>query len=167
MKPHLPHNSMRGYFGWYLYDEMAKNDNIWVITCDLGYGLFDAISTDFNDRFVNVGASEQAGVGMAVGMALEGKIPVVYSITPFLLARPYETIRNYIDHESIPVKLIGSGRDDDYKHDGFSHDANDADIIVKGFPNIAEYWPERKEEMGWLVKDMLYNEKPSFVSLTR
>ena len=40
-------------------------------------------------------------MGMATGLALENKIPVVYSITPFIIYRPFEFIRNYLDHEKI------------------------------------------------------------------
>lgn len=167
MKPTKPHESQRGYFFWYLYDAMEKDPNIWVLTGDLGFGALDAIRDDFPERFVNCGAAEQGMLDIAVGLALTGKTVIAYSITPFLLARAYETIRNYIDHEQIPVKLIGSGRDRDYAHDGWSHDASDALGIIANFPNLVEYWPNTKEEMSWLVTNMLDNGKPSFVSLKR
>ncbi|MDO8657799.1 MAG: hypothetical protein Q7K55_03600, partial [Candidatus Levybacteria bacterium] len=108
------HDSMRGWFAYDLYNHMAKNENIWIITGDLGYKLFDYIRRDFPERFINTGAAEQAMIGIAIGLALDGKIPFVYSITTFLLYRPFETIRNYINYEKIPVKLIGSGRNKDY-----------------------------------------------------
>jgi transketolase C-terminal domain/subunit len=53
-------------------------------------------------------------MGTAVGMAMEGKIPIVYSITPFAIYRPFELIRNYLSHEQIPVKIVGGGRDKQY-----------------------------------------------------
>ena len=99
---------MRKAFSERLHLEMAKNKDIVVLTGDLGYGLWDRIRIDYQDRFFNVGSSEQLMMGMASGMAMEGKIPVVYSITPFLLYRPFEFIRNYVDHEKLPVKLIGA-----------------------------------------------------------
>lgn len=162
-----PHESQRGYFSYYLEKEMEKDSNIWVLTGDLGYGMWDSIKENYPDRFINCGAAEQAMLDIAVGLALTGKTVIAYSITPFLLARAYETIRLYIDHEEIPVKLIGSGRDKDYAHDGFSHDASDALGIIANFPNLVEYWPNTKEEMSWLVPNMLNNGKPTFVSLSR
>src|SRR5690349_11965372 len=114
------YESMRGWFAYELYLHMSQNENIWLLTGDLGFGMFDTIKSAFADRYVNVGASEQALVGIGAGLALKGKIPVVYSITPFLLYRPFETIRNYINQDQIPLKMIGSGRDRDYSHDGFS-----------------------------------------------
>src|SRR3989344_6223554 len=93
------HNSMRGWFAYELYKQMIKDKRIWLLVGDLGYKAFDYIKRDFPNRFLNCGASEQAMVGIATGLALDGKVPFVYSITTFLLYRPFETIRNYIDRE--------------------------------------------------------------------
>lgn len=146
---------------------MLTNRNIWLVVGDLGYGVFDRIREDFPERFVNCGAAEQAMMGIAVGLAREGKIPFVYSITPFLLWRPAETIRLYINKEKTPVKLVGSGRDTEYAHDGFSHDASDAKAILGGFPNVLQEWPRTKEEVPGAVHDMIIRETPYFLSLSR
>jgi len=146
---------------------MQTNDRIWVISIDLGYKMWDQIRDEFPDRFLNTGAAEQAALGIAVGLSGEGKIPFVYSATSFLLCRGYETIRNYINQENYSVKLIGSGRDDDYKHDGFSHWSFDAKYILDGFSNIRQYWPETKEEIPDIVDKMVHNWRPEFISLRR
>jgi transketolase C-terminal domain/subunit len=62
------HDSIRGWFGRALYFEMQKDERIWCLTGDLGFGLLDQIRNDFPKRFVNVGASEQALVGAGVGL---------------------------------------------------------------------------------------------------
>lgn len=146
---------------------MEGNRDVWVLTGDLGKGGFDLIERDYPDRFVNCGASEQAMMGIAVGLALKGKIVFVYSITPFLLRRAYETIKLYIDEEEIPVKLCGSGRDRDYEHDGVSHDATTAKDILSTVSNINQLWPESKEEIPDMVKLMVEDNKPYFISLKR
>ena len=79
------HDSIRGWFAAALHDEMEKNDKIWCLTGDLGYGMLDKIRDDFPKRFVNVGASEQLLLGAGVGLALSGQIPFCYSITTFLV----------------------------------------------------------------------------------
>jgi len=161
------HNSMRGWFSGCLHQHMKNNPNIWLITGDLGFGMFDKIRDDFPNRFLNGGAAEQACCGIAVGLAKEGKIPIYYSITTFLLYRSFETVRNYINYESIPVKLIGGGRDKDYANDGQSHWALEAEYILGVFPNINKRWPETKEEMPQVVKEMIETKKPYFISLRR
>jgi transketolase len=161
------HDSMRGWFAYELYKQMAKNERVWLLVGDLGYKAFDHIRRDFSDRFINCGASEQAMTGIAVGLALEDKIPFVYSITTFLLYRPFETIRNYINHERIPVKLIGGGRDKDYIHDGFSHWAQEDKKVMTIFNNIIAKWPENKEEIPGIVDTMTKDNKPWYLNLKR
>lgn len=162
------HDSMRGWFAYELYQHMKENKDIVLIVGDLGYKVFDAHFADFPDRCINTGAAEQAMMGIACGLAMEGKIPFVYSITPFLLYRPFETIRTYINHEKIPVRLVGSGRDKDYHIDGYSHDATDADDILKTMRNINELWPMSKEQIPAMVKQMVLDDtRPYFISLKR
>lgn len=150
-----------------MYEQMKLNENIFFVTGDLGFGLADKIKNDFPERFINCGAAEVTLVGVGVGLALENKIPFVYSITPFLLWRATEVIRNYVNHESIPVKLIGSGRDKDYHIDGFSHDASDDLDILRCFPNIRCNWPESENEVKELVEIMIKKPRPYYLNLQR
>ena len=164
------HPSMRGQFSFELYKAMANDKNIILLVGDLGWGVFDNHRDDMPDQFCNCGAAEVAMMDMAVGLAMSGKIPVVYSITTFLLYRPFEVIRNYINKEKWPVKLAGSGRNKDYVHDGFSHDSSDAVKFFYPFTifdNIKALWPETKEEIPNLMGEFLYNENPYFLSLRR
>lgn len=161
------HPSQRGEFAAELYEWMSKDPDIWLVVGDLGYKVFDMHFRDYPERTINCGAAEQAMMGISVGLALEGKKPFVYSITPFLLYRPFETIRTYINHEHIAVRLVGSGRNQDYAHDGFSHYAGDDKTILKAFSNIKKMWPESIEEVRKNVEFMATHNVPSYVNLTR
>ena len=165
--PKERHNSIRGEFAAELYEWMSRDESIVLVVGDLGYGIFDCHFRDFPDRCFNVGAAEVAMMGIAVGLVLEGKKPFVYSITSFLINRPYETIRLYINHENIPVRLIGSGRDKDYHIDGWSHDCSDIKPIMDTFTNIEQYWPDLKAEIPMMVYKMVKNNVPTFISLKR
>jgi len=161
------YDNMRGWFAFEVYNQMVENPDIWLIVGDVGYKMWDAVKRDFPERFINTGAAEQAMMGIGIGLALENKIPIVYTITPFLLYRPFETIRNYINHEKIPVKMIGSGRDKDYSHDGFSHHAEEDGKVMGIFRNIVARWPYTKEEIPDLVEEMIKTKKPYYVNLKR
>ena len=158
---------MRKTFFKELYRIMQENTNVFALTGDLGFIGFDKIRNDFKDRFVNCGASEQAMLDIAVGLSYAGKIPVCYSITPFLIFRAFETIRTYIDHEKLHIILAGSGRDDDYKHDGISHNALDIPAILKPLHNLKQYYPDAKEEIPGLLDKVIKEAQPSFISLKR
>ena len=156
---------MRKEFAEFLHGEMSHNEKIILVTGDLGYGLWDRIKIDYPDRFYNVMSSEQLAVGTAVGLAMEGFIPLVYSITPFVLYRPFELLRNYLDHEQIPVKLVGGGRDKDYGYLGFSHWAEEDTKVLSTLENIQLFKPENLSKK--LCGEFLYNEKPSYLNLKR
>lgn len=161
------HDSLRGHFAGELYNAMVDNPNVVVITADLGFGMFNKIKADHPDRFFNVGASELLAVTAAVGMAQDGKIPFVYSITPFLLFRGAEGIRNYVSNEQVPVNLIASGRDQDYEHDGFSHYAGDDKKLMEVFPNIECCWPMTKSDMKYIVNWCVTTPVPKYINLKR
>lgn len=167
MKTVDPNVKMRRCFADLLHGKMTSNKRIWIVTADLGYKMWDQIKTDFHDRFINVGAAEQTLVGLGIGLALEGKIPFVYSITPFLLYRPFETIRNYINYEKIPVKLIGAGRGRDYFHDGLSHWAEEDKEIMKILKNIRSRWPQTNMELPALIDELVENNCPYYVNLKK
>jgi transketolase len=118
-------------------------------------------------RALTVGASEQMMLSIAVGLADSGKIPFVYSITPFLLYRPFEVIRNYIDHEKCNVKLIGCGRNSDYAHDGFTHYAGDDRAIMDNFTNITKIWPENLLELEEALTSTYKSSDPCYINITR
>lgn len=160
-------DNQRAVFAKSIHKHMSKNNNIWVVTGDLGFGMWDKIRSDFPNRFLNVGASEQTMMGIAVGLAISRKIPFVYSITTFLLYRSFETIRNYIDYEKIPVRLVGSGRDKNYIHDGISHWPLENKKVIRIFKNIEARWPTDIERIPSLVSDMVKTNKPWYVNLKR
>lgn len=158
--------SVRKVFVKLLHEAMRQNEDIVFIIGDLGYGHFDRIREEFPDRVFNPGAAEQLLLGMACGMAMEGKIPVCYSMTPFLLYRPFEIIRTLVDHEKIPIILAAAGRDKDYGSAGFSHWATDDKAHLSGFDNIKKCWPNEKE-LEEMFNEIINSDVPYYVNLSR
>ena len=158
---------MRNRFGELMADSLVKDSNVWLLSGDLGFGVLNQSREVAPDRALNVGAAEQLMLGTAVGLTHCGKIPVCYSITPFVIFRPYEWLRNYLDHELAPVKLVGVGRDQDYGHLGFSHWAEDAVRAVEVFPNIKIYQPNSIAELESMWPEFLYSDQPAYLNVRR
>ena len=112
---------MRKIFAKLMAEHMRRDERIFLLAADLGYGVLDDIFNEFPARVLNVGAAEQLMVCMAVGLALGGKIPVCYSISPFATDRPYGAIKLYLEHGRCNVKLVGVGRNRDYLDAGITH----------------------------------------------
>jgi len=158
---------MRNTFAKLLHNEMYLNTNLRLITADLGYGILDNIKRDHWEVFYNVGAAEQLMAGVAVGMAQEGLTPVCYSMSSFVLYRPFEILRNYLNHEGSNVKLVGSGRDQDYEHDGISHWAHDDEAVLASLPNIKIYKPADIEELNTMFPEFINSTGPAYLNLKR
>jgi len=159
---------MRREFAKILEEEMAANNNIFLLTADIGYGVLDSLRARFPQRVMNVGSSENLMIGIALGFAYEGRIVVCYTITPFLLYRPFEMLRNYVNHEKTPIKLVGCGRDKDYPHDGITHWAeDDVQIMSAAFPRIGIHKPAASELTREYVKGILYSDSPEYLNLLR
>jgi len=156
---------MRQEFVEYILELMKNDGNVYFLTADLGMYILDPLKDLPN--FYNVGASEQFMLDLAVGLTYSGKKVICYSITPFLLYRPFEAIRTYVSHENLPILLVGSGRDNDYEHDGFSHYAGDDSAILKQLPNINIYKPESNEELAEDMPRLLKFDKPNYLNLKK
>ena len=84
-----------------------------------------------------------------------------------LLYRPFELIRNYLNHEEIPVKLVGGGRDKDYGYLGFSHWAEDDTIVMSCFNNIITHHPRNIKELEELFDFFINDPTPQYLNLRR
>ena len=67
---------------------LARNDpSIVLLSGDIGYQVFDRFREELAHQFINCGIAEQNMMGVAAGLALSGKKPVVYTIVPFATMR--------------------------------------------------------------------------------
>jgi transketolase len=157
---------MRKTFFDLVYNRMLIHQNTYFITGDLGYLYVDPLK-EFEGRFFNFQAAEQAMVGAGVGLALAGKKVICYSIVPFLISRAHEWLRNYLNHENIQVKLVGTGIDREYADNGFTHWSEDRHLILQVFPNIRVFEPKDKETLVKDFQEFMDCDSPCFMALRR
>ena len=153
---------MRRRFGK-LINELAKKDKkIVLLVGDIGYGIFDDFRKENTKRFFNLGICEQSLIGVASGMSLEGLKPWVYTITPFLIERPFEQVKLDIDQQGANVKLIGFA---DYATLGPTHRELDGEKLMRLFTNITSCFPKDGDETESMVYEAYQKKGPVFISL--
>ena len=145
---------------------MRNNKKIYFLTADQGWGVIDEIKEKFPDRFINVGISEQAMIGIAAGLSLAGKTVFCFAITPFLLEQPYSFIKTLIHFDHNNVNLIGSGRVKDYGTLGYSHWCTLDETLLQDF-EIEKHWPDDDEELKAALKRAVESKKPFYINLKR
>ena len=153
---------MRRKFGKIINDLAKKDDKIVLIVGDIGYGIFDEFRKNHPKKFYNFGICEPSMIGAAAGMALEGLKPWVYTITPFLIERPFEQIKLDIDQQNVNVKLVGFA---DYPSLGPSHSELNGKKLMKLFKNIKSFFPKDSDQTEKIVRRIYRTKEPSFISL--
>ena len=153
---------MRRTFGRIISELADKDEKIYVLVGDIGYRVFDEFREKHSDRFINMGICEQSMIGVSAGMALEGLKPWVYTITPFLIERPFEQIKLDINQQNVNVKLVGFA---DYPHLGPTHTELNGKKMMRLFANIKSFFPKDGEETEKMVKQAYEIISPTFISL--
>jgi len=151
-------------FGKFITEIAYKDPRVYLLVGDIGYGVFDEFRAEFPHRFINCGLIEQTMIGISAGMALEGLSPWVYTITPFLIERPFEQIKLDINQQNVNVKLVGYA---DYPDQGPTHAEIDAPYLMAMFPNIMSCFPKTSIETRVLLDLMHKWEGPAFISLKK
>ncbi len=132
---------MRDAFAKQLYELAKKDKNIFFITGDLGFGVFDKFAKDFPKQYLNVGVAEQNMIGVATGLGLEGKKVFAYSIGNFATIRCLEQIRNDAAYHNVNLTIVSSGGGFTYGSLGMSHHATEDIAIMRSIPNITVLVP--------------------------
>ncbi|MBI2454398.1 MAG: transketolase [Parcubacteria group bacterium] len=127
---------MRTTFIKTVIEAAEKDESIFFLTGDLGFGVVEPFRDKFPGRFLNVGVAEQNMVGIAAGLALSGKSPIVYSIATFAAFRPFEFIRNDVCYQNLKVLIVGVGAGFSYPQYAATHQAIDDVAVMSALPNL-------------------------------
>jgi len=155
---------MRKVFGKTITEIAEKDEKVYLLVADIGYGIFNDFREKFPKRFLNLGVCEQSIIGIASGMALQGLKPYVYTITPFLIERAFEQIKLDINEQKANVKLVGYA---DYPRQGPTHKEIDAKWLMGRFQNIDSYFPKNSAETRKFILESYSKQRPAFISLKK
>jgi transketolase len=156
---------MRTTFAKQLLALAKKDSRIILLTGDLGYSVFEEFQKKLPDQYLNMGVAEQNMTGAAAGMALEGYIPVIYSIVPFATMRNFEQIRNDICYQNLNVKIVGVGAGFSYGPYGHTHHGLEDVGILRTLPNIIILAPGDPVETSLAVRAMMHQTGPVYLRL--
>ena len=119
----------------------GQNENMMLITADLGFSVIEKFKERFPNRYINVGIAEQNMAAIAAGLALEGNTVFIYSIGNFPTLRCIEQIRNDICYHNANVKILAVGSGFAYGTLGMTHHATEDLAIMRALPNMKVFTP--------------------------
>ena len=158
---------MRNAFIKELYELAQENPEVLLLTGDLGFKVFDDFRRRYTDRFLNIGVAEANMAGIAAGLALEGKIPFMYSIAPFATMRCYEQIRNDICFHEANVKIVGVGGGYSYGPNGPTHHALTDIAVMRALPHMTVICPGDPVEAACATRAAASYAGPVYIRLGR
>ena len=97
--------SVRDAFFGEIYKLVKSDEDICVITADLGAPSLDDFRRDFPERYISVGIAEQSLVSVASGLSLGGKKVVAYGLNPFPATRAFDQVRCLMAELNVPITL--------------------------------------------------------------
>lgn len=147
--------------------ERANDPKFVFLTGDVGFGLLEPLRDALGERFINAGVAEQNMVGVAAGMSAKGLDAWVYSIAPFVYARPFEQIRNDLAFHGLPVKLVGNGGGYAYGMQGPTHHAIEDYGVLLTLPTMSAFIPVFDADLGAVVDRAGSSSTPVYIRLGR
>ena len=149
---------MRNKFADTLYKISLDDDKICALVADISpSGSMGEFRKKNPNKFINCGVAEQAMIGLAAGLAMEGLKPFCYTISTFSLFRPFEMIRVDLCYQNLPVTIIGMGAGLIYSTLGATHQTYEDIAVSTALPNMQVLAPcdplEMEKATEWCAKE--------------
>jgi transketolase len=158
---------MRAEFAKLCHEVVQSDLKSVVMIGDISHFLLRETEQIAPDRFYNIGICEQSMVGMASGMAIEGMRPIIHTISPFLVERAFEQIKNDIGYQNTEVTIVTVGGTYDYADLGCTHHCYGDIAMMRLIPNMQVFEPSSPVEFRKLFKDTWGNGHPKYFRLTK
>lgn len=132
----------RNGYGEGLVELGKKNKDVVVLCADISDSTRSGMFRDvFPERFIETGIAEQNMMGLAVGLALSGKIPFVSTYAVFCPGVNWSQIRVLVGQNNANVKMTGAHAGVSVGPDGMSHQALEDIAITRCLPGMVVLAP--------------------------
>jgi len=137
---------MRAQFSKTMLRLGEVDPNLVVLVGDIGAFGLRHFAEKCTGRFFNAGIREQAMMGAAAGLALTGFIPTIHSITPFVVERCFEQIKDDFCYHELPGNIVSVGAGLDYAALGGTHHCYSDIAALKSLPHTKIFCPGTPQE---------------------
>lgn len=158
--------SLRDSYGELLIELGEKFPKVVILDADVASSTKSSeFGRRFPERFFDFGIAEQNMVGVASGLALCGKIPLVNAFSCFLIERAFNQIRQSIAYPALNVKLCGSHAGLSSFEDGASHQMFIDISLIRSLPNFLIVAPVDEIELKQALFSIVNYSGPCYLRL--
>ena len=151
---------MRKQFVQTTTEVLRTHPNTVLLLGDVGTYAFRDAFKEFPGRVFNVGIMEQAMVSMAAGWALRGYIPIVHTISAFLVERAYEQLKIDFGYQRLKGIFIGVGGSHDYSGFGPTHHCPGDVSLIRHIPGFRVCVPGSSLEVKEAIQNAVSEATP-------
>ena len=156
---------MRKTFADTMLEVGQEDQNLTVLTGDIGHFALQPFAKACPGRFYNVGILEPTIISMAAGLASVNLYPVVHTIAPFIIERGFEQIKLDFCYQNLGGTLISVGSAFDYAQLGCTHHCYDDFALIKSLPNTEIIYSAMPNEFNLIFKQSYRNDKLTYFRL--
>jgi transketolase len=150
-----------------LYSKALEDQNLILLSADMGAKSFDKFRENIPDQIFNIGVAEQNLISLAAGLTLGGKKVITYGISSFLIHRSRAQIRHDLCIMNLPVIIVGSGPGVVYDYDGPCHHAIEDIATMRCLPGLNIFSPCDQTSAVSSATSALDSKSPSYVRLDK
>jgi len=146
-----------------LLHQLATNDQRYIIITAENRAAIRTLPSKIENQFLDTGITEQTMVGVAAGMALRDRIPIVHALATFLTMRAFEFIRTDVGIGNLPVKIVGAVPGFLSDANGPTHQAIEDISLMRGIPNMKIFCPADEDDMLKGLPKVFADESPFYI----
>ena len=146
----------------YLIQTALTDPNVYIMTAENRAAL-RTLPSIVPEKFIDTGITEQTLVGMATGLALRGRKPIIHALAAFLTMRAFEFIRTDVGISNLPVKIVGSFSGFLSEANGPTHQAIEDISLMRGIPKMNIFCPTDEDELVAGMPSIIESNKPFYI----
>ena len=143
--------------------DLINNDDRYIIMTSENRAAFRNLPPLIKNNFIDTGITEQTLIGMAAGLALRGRVPIVHALATFLTMRAFEFIRTDVGIANLPVKIVGAVPGFLSDGNGPTHQAIEDVSIMRGIPNVNVFCPADEDDMNKGLATVFKSPSPFYI----
>ena len=109
---------------------------------------------------------EQSMIGFAAGLSKIGFIPIIHTITPFLVLRSLEQIKIDFVYNKLNCNIVSVGASNDYTRLGTTHHCFEDVNILSSYQDINLFIPSNEKEFKYLFEKHYNNNLINYFRLS-
>ena len=157
---------LRNSFSEILLKMGQEDQDLVVLVGDISHYRLQPFAQACPGRYYNIGICENTIVNMAAGLSKVGLVPIVHTISPFIVDRSFEQIKLDFCYQNIPGNILTVGCAFDYADLGCTHHCYGDFALLKTLPGTQLFCPSSLVEFETIFRKVYRQHALNYFRLT-